>query len=244
MKKHLLLFVFLLGFGSMLFAQSLVLQNDSLENLSGIVLKPDTTDKGAFLVHVYIKNSGTKDLNVLVKKTIINAVPGTVNYFCWGNCYQPDTYVSDSYKTIAAGATNTKDFSADYIPMGFKGKSEIRYTFFDKDNPNDSASVTMIFDYLWILSGVNSPAKDNNYVSVAYPNPTTDYFTLNYRIKNFNTAYVDLFNVLGTKAKRVPINASNGSLRVNVSDLKAGVYLFSFVADGKVLKSGKILISR
>ena len=74
----------------------------------------------------------------------------TFNYYCWGECYAPDT--SGDHPVWPAAETNTLypgeefiGFHAYYNPNGVVGNACFRFVWFDDGNPSDTAWVDICF---------------------------------------------------------------------------------------------------
>jgi hypothetical protein len=93
--------------------------------------------------YIFITNNATVPKNLLVKKQELDVLPGTFNSFCWaGSCYPPFIFVSPDVLTVGPGQTTSgDDFYGEYSPENQIGITDIRYTFFDSENVNDSVSV-------------------------------------------------------------------------------------------------------
>jgi len=77
-----------------------------------------------------------------------------------------------------------------------------------------------------------------------YPNPTTDYFTLEYSINKdeYSALKMEIFDASGRKVKIQQLNTNANTLLINVSELSKGVYTISFIADGNILSVEKLTI--
>jgi hypothetical protein len=193
---------------------------------------------------VHVKNNAAEAKEVKVKKLINegDTLPLTMNYFCWGVCYGPTTYVSPFPQTIQAGAVNDQ-FYGDYNPQSIPGKSTITYVFFDMNNVNDSVAVTVEFNA--------SPATADNElpseicISSAYPNPAINTVCLDYNLPGaFNKASVVISNILGAQVKEVVLYNNSGKVQIPVSDLENGIYFYSVVADNQLVVTRKFVVKR
>ncbi|HHN48012.1 MAG TPA: T9SS type A sorting domain-containing protein [Bacteroidales bacterium] len=181
MKKLFLLCLLATG---ILFAaaQSLTLSdaNGPLEHdqLITLTAPPDSTE--IIKVYIYVTNNSGASLNLLVKKEELEILPGTFNSFCWaGSCYPPFIFVAPDMLTLGPGETSSgDDFYGEYSPEQQVGFSDIRYTFYDSENINDSVSVivrynTIISTQSLSLSDANSPLEHDEVV-VMSASPDTE----------------------------------------------------------------------
>ncbi|PLW94126.1 MAG: hypothetical protein C0592_03810 [Marinilabiliales bacterium] len=222
-------------------------QNLSLSDLSGALNNGDYVyvygDSGMYTLmqsHFEVHNNGSSSIDVRVKKTQISIVPGSMNTFCWGACYDSSVYISGDIIAIAAGGTNQHDFSGDYFPKGHLGASTIMYTFYDNSNPNDSVCVNVVYTATAVGIEENSPMVE---FSNAYPNPASSMVHFNYTLNHGSyDAAIIVSDLLGGEAIRqtVPVNGSQISL--DVSALTSGVYFYSLHINGEPQFTRKLIV--
>jgi hypothetical protein len=77
-----------------------------------------------------------------------------------------------------------------------------------------------------------------------YPNPTTDYFTLEYQFDAtiYSNLQMEIYDASGRKIISQNLNNSDNATLIDVSALSKGVYNVSFIADGNVLSVEKLTI--
>jgi hypothetical protein len=62
-----------------------------------------------------------------------------------------------------------------------------------------------------------------------YPNPTNNCININYKLKQYETAQLLIYDVLGVQLENFVINSQNELIGLNVSDLRNGVYTYKFI---------------
>lgn len=191
--------------------------------------------------HATIRNNSNQTLDVLVERKVNIVWPGHSSYFCWVQCYGSGTSLSPDPVTLAPNDT-TDIFRGDLETNAIPGIDTIAYCFFVQGNPADSVCVTYRFDS---TVGIGEVPSNRNYVSKAYPNPasTSTSFYVNV-LKSGKSAQLKFFNMLGTEVKNIDVNETRGSVKVNVSDLKSGIYFYSLWVDGKSTGTGKLMVTR
>jgi hypothetical protein len=244
--KKILLSLFCLSLFSGIFAQSFSLTyTDGTAINAGATVQflGDPTDEVIQAI-VYVKNNSAETKEVKVKK-VINAgdtLPGTINTFCWGLCFPPDTYWSPFSQMIEAGAVCTQ-FYGDYNPLTVPGISKIRYVFFDVNNTNDSVAV--MIEYNASPASVNEELARSVKFSEAYPNPAIESVSVDYVISTYvNKASIVIMNMMGSRVKEVSLDNRSGKVRINVSDLINGIYFYSLVADDQLVLTRKFVVKR
>jgi len=189
--------------------------------------------------HATITNVSSTPKDVTVQRTVNNLFPGHNSYFCWVQCYGSQTSIAPDNMTLVPGE-NTDIFRGDLETFGISGISIVSYCFYDANNISDSVCVEYIYD---ATTGLNEAVAGKNYISKAYPNPasTTTNFYVNLA-KTSKNARLKFFNMLGAEVKDVAV--LQNTVKVNVSDLKSGVYFYSLIVDGKSTTTGKLMVSR
>jgi len=133
-------------------------------------------------------------------------------------------YEIDDYNTNAIFTTwEYRDSSDNYAPVFF---------YLTKPFPYQYHNIAMKFTALNI--GIE---ETTNVIEVKQnqPNPFTGSTTINYTLNNSANVAVVIYNVAGAKVMSINegMKASGShSLRINASNLQAGVYYYTFTADG------------
>lgn len=220
-------------------------QNLSLSNDGG-PLTPDQTihiwgDSGQFntiYCYLHVTNNSASDMEVLMKKIEVNVLAGTENSFCWGGCYGPSVFVSPTSVAIGAAQTDLSSFSGDYWPKGQLGQSTIRYTFFDKNNVNDSVSIIVVYG-----SGTASVNDfETESVVTAYPNPAFSSVNFSYQKPGFEPAQLIIFSPTGAEVYRNTILSDNTPLSVDLSNFNSGIYYYSVFHQGQASEMKKLVV--
>jgi len=213
-------------------AQSSMTKHDA----STIIYGNDTTLQHA---NVKIINTGSSTVDIKVSMDNFAANPNLVSYFCWGIiCYPPTTFVSSDPVTLAPGDT-AASFIGYLHPSGVAAVSQVTYNFFNIADESDSVSATFIYDF---TTGVDELTSKIN-VSNAYPNPANNLTRISYDLNSSRNAKLVFYNLLGSIVYETPLTDNKGTLIVNTSGLKSGIYYYSIVTDGKNIASKKLVIS-
>ena len=196
------------------------------------------------VAHAKVHNNTDKDMNIKVSRERLQMVDGASSQFCWGLCYPPDTEDSPQYHLVKAGeASPDEQFSGHYLPYGSLGDSYVRYTFYNMDNIGQSVSV--VVKYMGTPTGIAEEAMRNGSISELYPNPATTYVSLDYQLTNeVNTAEVKVYNLLGAVVRNADLENNGNRLRLDVSDLKNGIYFYSVLINNDVYQTKKLVIQR
>jgi len=114
-------------------------------------------------------------------------------------------------------------------------------TVIDKDNnlvifgyKNDGKSLSISKYPINIFLSINEIVKSNNNNSLIFPNPTTDYITIN--LEGINQSFnpsaegivsVEIYDMMGVKMQSIPVETQNFvslQQRIDISNLTPGVY--------------------
>jgi hypothetical protein len=188
-------------------------------------------------VPIFVKNLTGSNLEVMVKKYELEMVSGTEAYFCWDICYPNTSFQSTAFLTANASDT-IKDFSGDFKTAGNTGISKVMYTFFKNKATTDSASVTI--EYQIVPVGIKDVDVIKQSIS-CYPNPVNDNLFFEYNLETNSKGEISIFDLTGKKVKQESITSSENNTQINVSDLNAGIYLWTIEVDGVPIKSDKLI---
>ena len=85
------------------------------------------------------------------------------------------------------------------------------------------------------FTGIENTVNNGLSVNQNRPNPFTGMTTVNYSLSKASNVNVDIYNVAGAKVMTInegSQSAGNHQVQINASDLQAGVYYYTFTADG------------
>lgn len=166
------------------------------------------------------------------------------NAICWGFCFEPEVDVSPVGITIAAGATNSVDFSGHVYPDkdGVARSGQIMYTFFVDESPNDSVSIVVTFEVTQTFS-VSKLEASNRLVSM-YPNPASDFVEFNVELNSSENARISFTDITGRIVRVVQLSPADQKHRIVISDLNPGIYLYTLTVNGKPESTRRLVIKR
>jgi hypothetical protein len=197
--------------------------------------------------NVFITNTTSDIIHLLVKKEDIEQLENTFNTFCWiDQCYPPNVVLSPVPMALAPGATTTEvDFYLDYIPNGQEGITIVRYTLFNQNIPADSVSI--IFKFNTSNVGIDGSLQfSEKIISKPYPNPASSLVHFDIEIpSSIRDASIVIRNLLGSEVMRYYVGSSNGRVSLPVSQLKEGFYFYTLnVEDNYPVQTGRLIIKR
>jgi hypothetical protein len=96
-------------------------------------------------------------------------------------------------------------------------------------------------------TGFNTPTKEANEFSMSQnePNPFNGETRINYVIPaNATNSYLAVYDLSGKQIKTIPITEKGQSfITVSSEKLAAGIYIYSVVADGKIVDSKRMIVA-
>ena len=204
-----------------------------------VVCTNDEYGIGEYVQHMQIRNLTSTDQNILIEKEVVEPLDGTMNWFCWGMCFGPDTYVSPSPVPVLANSLNTDDLS---FHMLFEepvfGAGIMRYYAYDERHPEERVSILVKFH----KSGASVNENAHSMMSQAYPNPASSMMKFNYSFEGNLTAVV--YNLLGQEVLREELSANSGQLSLSVADLQDGIYFCTMMVNGRAATTEKFVVRK
>ena len=203
----------------------------------------DAYGYGEYIQDMQLRNLTSGDLNVIVEKEVIEPLDGTIDLFCWGQCFGPEIYVSPNPVVIAANSLNSV-----MNPLSFHvifdedvyGKVEMRYYAYDESNPSERVSINVVFN----KSGESVNENSTLSFGQAYPNPASSVVNFDYNLNPGDKATVSIYNLLGQEVKSLSVNALQSRLAISVADLNEGIYFCNLFVNGCALKTEKFVVKK
>jgi hypothetical protein len=89
-----------------------------------------------------------------------------------------------------------------------------------------------------ICAGINTAFPFENGIRV-YPNPATEQITIEFenQVKSID---ITIINIFGQTIIHQQMSG-NSKYNLNISNLESGMYFYSIISNGKVLKSDKLI---
>jgi hypothetical protein len=260
--KKLILFAFSILFVSALTARPVPIQQmlmdskymlgtDTLEiydtlgnkiNNSTIRIYSSDPDVDAIISYVWLKNTTSTEMpNVFVRRIVNQSVESTDNSFCFGiQCYPPFVDESTVADTAKVGILN-KSFTGDYYPYTHSGITSITYEFFDNLTFMDApVSAKVTFEYYLSANSIN---EDKMVFKGPYPNPASQYAHFEYNLPtSASVSQLIIRNMLGVEIENMKFEGRSGKKALDVSSYPSGIYFYTYVVDGKVIQSRKLIV--
>lgn len=243
MKKVLLPLVIIILTAFFVSGQSFTLSWNGETLGDTLTVGPDEVPASEIVFQAIVHNNTNNGSNIKVLRNEILMLEGTSSYFKWGPSYFNDTTnLSPNYEFVPAGGSSVSGkFSGNYKINGAVGVSIIEYTFFNKDNTDENVKIVVKFDSS--PEAIDENILKNTWISEIYPNPATNFVAIDYDIPlEVNEASVRIVNLLGSVLQEQKIDASNNSLKMNIQDMRRGIYFYSITFNGEIYSTKKLII--
>lgn len=222
MMKNIVLLIFALA------SLTVQAQNFSVEVL-------DTTLYGApsdvtFYGDIDLYNNLGSIINMTWERIEESVPAGWTTSNCDPNQCQPVGVTTASFPL----PTNTSFLNTHFYPNGVAGSGYMKVKLWVSSNPSDSVVLT----YYGVAGALSVNEIEASDIQV-FPSPTQN--TLNIMLPHpGETISVDIFNLSGQRANSFTITEGNVT-SLDVSDLKAGIYVVHFNIGGKGIITKKFI---
>ena len=95
------------------------------------------------------------------------------------------------------------------------------------------------------LTNLTSPlTPEGGMAVVVYPNPASDEVFFELHLKNTNDMILEITNGYGMLKEKIKVNSVSGTIRVDVSQYKNGVYTYCLKNNNKTYHNGRFVVVR
>lgn len=140
--------------------------------------------------------------------------------------------------SLEANSTYT-DTHIDFIvpedaPMGL-----FKVSIYDTANTSNSTHFFLKLYNKNATVGISDVAEEASFV--AYPNPTSGSVNIDYSLQN-NEGEVNVYNMAGVCVKSVAVQGTEGCVRMDLSGLPAGVYMYGLCDGQRTIGMKKLIV--
>lgn len=194
--------------------------------------------------HFTVTNTTTSAVTLKVRKNnIVLADVAAQTTFCTDlNCYGPGQMLSYD---VPMNAGASFDLSLDYNTGTMTGITRVMYTIYNKNNVNDSTNLILEYNVVNGPASVINPTLIKPSVTNPMPNPATSMFAMTYKFGSTvpGDAKLVVYNMLGAAVLENEILSAEGTIRMDVSTLPAGVYFCTLTNNGRQLATKRLVVS-
>jgi len=223
----------------------LMLTDSDVRIMNGETIEVEVSDFSAFETvsdEYFVMNNSTSDLNIRMRMEAVSLVNGAEYSFCaLGSCFPAGVNETsrDYFVPANTNVGNEGLFTGHYHPHDHIGTSIIRYTFYNVDDLNDTTSFMIMFNG---GSGTGINNIDENAIVNAFPNPATSSLFIQYDLEKISGTYLKIYNSIGEIVIQKEVNSTSGILKLDVSSLAKGVYVYRLESTNQSTKTNKIII--
>ena len=216
-------------------SQDLVLYHGDrmLENNEEITINEIDPLFGLMKAEIGVQNTGNASIPVKVRRTEVSLVEGSINYFCWKQCYTPE--VSESPNTIYIMPDQlSNDFYAEYEPSETKGTSIIKYEFFD--DFDEENVVAVVVRYSDKGAGIEDPTSVGE---VTISSSSQGSITVSSQL--IQEQELVIYNTFGHLIGKMVLPSGNYSSLLPFY-LNKGIYIYALISGDKAVSSKKFIV--
>ncbi len=216
--------------------QNIILRdnNETIVNGDTIEVSPTLTQKPPYTsiqCRLFAQNNTGSSINLGAKKAEITPDPDADHSFCFYKyCYPTSVYIAPDVVQLSPTAIDSS-FKGAYLYLESNhtpGKYLVAYTFFNSNNPADSAIVYVLYNTNPLATGIAATTLQNN-ISI-YPNPAKDAIHLSAAADINGT--LTITNSIGVVVyKQTLTNKRTASIAI--SNWAAGVYHYNLESKGE-----------
>ena len=254
--KRIFTTVFAVALTSFGFAQSIHIYEGGTDVTNGTV-NVSIEAASQYLNDLEIHNTSSSSIDYQVNRTIMTPAgidADAMLYFCTGTqCYSPQmatTWTPTSPpSTLGAGQNlpngpGTYGIAAHYDVGAVCNDFSVKYRVYNTAvGSNDTAYVTIVYTCAEV-TGIEESQVAYGTISNAYPNPASSFASIKYEMNEYaQKGRVVVYDMLGKVIKEIALNDKQGTLKVDVSELKAGIYFYAFMLNDKAITTKKLIVS-
>ena len=237
LKRKLITLLLAVALISPAFGQSLI-----VEAYDSVVVGDATTANDIY-GYSTVKNVSSDSVLVRFKRIDGNYNLLTDNNaICWGICFVESISVSPPSFSVWLQPGDTASASTHVYPDqdGVARTGNITYVFFDSNDETDTVSYQVRYETRTDLSIASISIEPE--LSV-YPNPATNYLEVKYTTPSSRKANFEIINLVGSKVYSKPLEATESTLSLNISNLNKGIYFCVLKVDNKMVTSKKLVVN-
>ncbi|NPA35968.1 MAG: T9SS type A sorting domain-containing protein [Chlorobi bacterium] len=231
--KKLTLFISALLLSSIINAQVYTILSENNVDITGDTAWFEAGSNEDLSLAFSVKNNDAIAHDVKIKFEVEQLVEGSNYAFCWDQCYaSPRSGFISGAVTIDANSTNSNGFQVDFSPLGNSGETLFKFSFFE-DGSTDTSIVFIGFK----ISNITSINENTGKIKL-YPNPANKFVIVENLTDETTNIVLKSMDGRTVKSKKY----SGNKTIIDISDLKAGIYIVHIVSQNNINYSYKLLV--
>lgn len=186
-----------------------------------------------------IKNNGSQQVDLRIRRMNVQQPTGYENTICIaGFCYSAATDETTQEFLLPAGATDSSFYGTFTNKQGTSGDLCVTYKIFNMENENEFVTVRAYYGTC-LTASVTENAAEAISLS-AYPNPASGSVLIKYNLATDGQLLIT--DITGKTLKNIRLNGGSQATQVDISDLRAGVYVYSVQTGSRRIISKKLVV--
>lgn len=188
-----------------------------------------------------LKNNAGTAVDVKVRRDNVTMPAGFTNSICFGTTCFPATADETLFSQTLNPSDMDSSFHAIFFRNGVQGTSDICITYKVFNANDESQFVTVRAYYGNCLTASIAENSSESIALGAFPNPASGSVVVKYNSLNAEGQLL-ISDITGKQIKNIRLNAGSQSTQVDISDLKAGIYIYSIQTGAKKIVSKKLVV--
>lgn len=231
--KKTLLFLAIILMTNIAFSQ--ISFTDTLKNEysnGDTIALPNNNDDVGDIVFLYVHNASSSEIEFTIEIVdFYRPDEGQNIYVCaCGLCTwaQSQNQQVGGERTLAAQSYYSEESTdVQYSHLGNTEDAFITLKAINTSDPGDTAVLTLSTqNYVGVFEQKTQISKIN-----IYPNPVSEILSINYT--DVNQDFISIINSTGEIVQQTQINSKSGSVSINISELKQGIYFVKIGNESK-----------
>jgi hypothetical protein len=188
-------------------------------------------DSLEFKRSLYLANTGTDTIDVLVVRISTDYAPGQSAYICWDFCYGSVPSLTDGFVKVAPNDTLGSAYYLAFQPNGVVGTSTVTLRFVNAANPNQFVDQSFSFN-TDPASSIDREVLSQQWLGAAFYGGSDKEAV--FALAADRPAANERFEVTDLQGKMVfrgELPASADAIRVPYSALSSGTYMLRWYRD-------------
>ncbi len=232
--KHLFTLISILFLYTHVFGQITLKDSNGNDLTNQTAHLPSSPDK----VYFNITNEGSEEITFIVE-VIDFAIPDDatgLSVCACDQCVQITAVPVTIGQAVSLGAGETYgtngEADVEYISNGSSEHAFVTIKVYEEGNEDNNATFTLDTDAAF----VNEP---NTFKFSLYPNPAKDILNVNISANLINPE-IKITDIIGKTVECAPLKTQKN--QINIAKLNAGIYFVSFISDGKIINTKKLIV--
>jgi len=191
-----------------------------------------------------IKNISQKAVVLVIRKSQ-SQLGGTQRHFMCPDGRCAAEQVNDALTVRLEPGQTFSNWSVALDGGLAPGTSIVRYRVTNLANPAETEEV----EYTFVVEEKpgHSEVFSSRHITIhdVYPNPVTDYATINYRLHTETVrAKIVIHNILGSRLEEIDLPYLETQVKIKATELSGGIYFYTLYLDSEGVMTRKLIVKK